>query len=239
MPNTVLTILLVEDNPDDAYLICDHLAEAVPPICRVHQAATLREAVQLLQTTQFDVVLLDLSLPDAHGIETVQRIQSAAAALPVVVLTGLKDEAVALQAVSAGAQDYLIKGQVDGLGLARAIRYAIERKQAQQALYQVNALLTERVAELERRHTELPLLNDMGDGLQVSHAVAEVGHVPLSAREKEVLALLVQGQAAREIAETLYISYATVRNHLYTILRKHGVHSQRQAVKLALERRLV
>jgi len=64
-------------------------------------------------------------------------------------------------------------------------------------------------------------------------------YAPLSAREKEVLSLLVQGKAAREIAETLYISYATVRNHLHTILRKLGVHSQRQAVKLALERHLV
>jgi DNA-binding CsgD family transcriptional regulator len=63
--------------------------------------------------------------------------------------------------------------------------------------------------------------------------------VPLSAREKEVLALLVQGRATREIADTLCISYATVRNHLHTILRKLGVHNQRQAVKLALERHLV
>jgi PAS domain S-box-containing protein len=67
----------------------------------------------------------------------------------------------------------------------------------------------------------------------------ELCYAPLSAREKEVLALLVQGQAAREIADTLCISYATVRNHLHTILRKLGVHSQRQVVKLALERHLV
>ena len=90
--------------------------------------------LERLKGARFDAVLLDLSLPDGHGVETVTRVHEAAPSQPIVVLTGLDDDEVAIQAVRTGAQDYLIKGQIDGPLLVRAIRYAIERKRAQETL---------------------------------------------------------------------------------------------------------
>jgi diguanylate cyclase (GGDEF)-like protein len=177
MRKTLLHALLVEDNPTDAALICERLTAVLALTCRVQHVTQLHEALQCLQTAHFDVVLLDLSLPDAHGVETVQKMHAAAADTPVVVLTGFHDEDVALQAVSAGAQDYLCKDHVDGHGLVRAMRYAIERKRTAEALSRVNEQLAQRVAELERRNTEITLLNDMGELLQASQTVAEASQV--------------------------------------------------------------
>jgi sigma-B regulation protein RsbU (phosphoserine phosphatase) len=121
-------ILLVEDNPGDARLLRFTLQEAESLRFDLVHAARLSEALDAVRQGPADVVLLDLSLPDAHGMETVTRMLDAAPAVPIIVLTGLTDETVAVQAVQAGAQDYLVKGSVDGGTLARAIRYAMERK---------------------------------------------------------------------------------------------------------------
>jgi phosphoserine phosphatase RsbU/P len=121
-------ILLVEDNPGDARLLRLTLQEAESLRFDLGHAARLSEALDAVREGPPDVVLLDLSLPDAHGMETVTRMLDAAPAVPIIVLTGLTDETVAVQAVQAGAQDYLVKGSVDGGTLARAIRYAMERK---------------------------------------------------------------------------------------------------------------
>jgi sigma-B regulation protein RsbU (phosphoserine phosphatase) len=121
-------ILLVEDNPGDARLLRFTLEEAESLRFDLVHAARLSEALERVKEGPADVVLLDLSLPDAHGMETVTRMLQAAPAVPIIVLTGLTDETVAVQAVQAGAQDYLVKGSVDGGTLARAIRYAMERK---------------------------------------------------------------------------------------------------------------
>ena len=133
-----MKILLVEDNPGDAYLIKAlfqeaHEAGQVEEIQLSH-AATLSSALELVDSENFDAVLLDLSLPDAHGRETFLRMQEGAPDLPIVALTGLDDEALAQDLVAAGAQDYLVKGQADGRLLARALRYAIERKRAEEKL---------------------------------------------------------------------------------------------------------
>jgi len=126
------TVLLVEDNPGDAALMRDLLAELAEPPEVLH-AARLSDAVALLATARVDVVLLDLSLPDARGLATVERVHRAAPHLPVVVLTGLDDEALALRAVQAGAQDYLVKGAVTAPGLRRALRHARERQRLVEA----------------------------------------------------------------------------------------------------------
>jgi signal transduction histidine kinase len=121
-------ILLVEDNPGDARLLRETLREAHSlPFHLVH-ASRLSEALELVAAQAPEVVLLDLSLPDAHGMDTVGRMLRAAPEVPIIVLTGLADETIAVQAVQSGAQDYLVKGTVEGGTLARAIRYAIERK---------------------------------------------------------------------------------------------------------------
>ncbi|HEX6370819.1 MAG TPA: hybrid sensor histidine kinase/response regulator [Longimicrobium sp.] len=128
MTDGPVRILLVEDNPGDARLLRFTLAEAESLRFDLVHAARLSEALDAIGTAPADVVLLDLSLPDAHGMETVTRMLQAAPDVPIIVLTGLTDETVAVQAVQAGAQDYLVKGSVDGGTLARAIRYAMERK---------------------------------------------------------------------------------------------------------------
>ena len=121
-------ILLVEDNPGDARLLRYTLQEAESLRFDLVHASRLSEALEQVAGAAFDVVLLDLSLPDGHGMETVTRMLGAAPSVPIIVLTGLADETVAVQAVQAGAQDYLVKGTVEGGTLARAIRYAMERK---------------------------------------------------------------------------------------------------------------
>jgi len=123
-----LRILLVEDNPGDARLIRETLRDAASLTFELEHAERLEAALPLLAAARTDVVLLDLSLPDAHGLETVTRTLAAAPGVAIVVLTGLDDETVAVQAVQAGAQDYLVKGQVEPGMLSRALRYAMERK---------------------------------------------------------------------------------------------------------------
>jgi diguanylate cyclase (GGDEF)-like protein len=128
------TVLLVEDNPGDARLLRELLADATPASFDIVHASCLKTALQLVQTSSPDVVLLDLSLPDAQGLETFERIFEQAPELPIVVLTGLEDDELALRAVQKGAQDYLVKGQVSTPLLVRAVRYAVERQRMQAAL---------------------------------------------------------------------------------------------------------
>jgi two-component system, cell cycle sensor histidine kinase and response regulator CckA len=125
-------ILLIEDNPGDAVLISEMLSGINN--YALTQADRLSSGLQLLRQNSFNVVLLDLGLPDSSGIETFRRVQSERPEAPVIVLTGLTDEEIAVQAISQGAQDFLVKGRIDGELLTRAIRYAVERKRAQQLL---------------------------------------------------------------------------------------------------------
>jgi len=130
-------LLLVEDNPGDARLLREMLIEAGAHKTELTQAENMSEAEKLLAERLFDIVLIDLGLPDAQGLEAVRRARAAAPRLPLVVLTGLDDESLAAQALQEGAQDYLIKGQIETRGLLRALRYAIERKAMEEALFVV------------------------------------------------------------------------------------------------------
>lgn len=128
MEDDVLHLLLVEDNPGDARLLRELLREADSFRHRLTHVGRLEEARATLLGDPADVLLLDLSLPDGHGMETVTKMVASAPDTPIIVLTGLDDERTALRAVQAGAQDYLVKGQVTGAVLSRSIRYARERK---------------------------------------------------------------------------------------------------------------
>jgi diguanylate cyclase (GGDEF)-like protein/PAS domain S-box-containing protein len=130
-------LLLVEDNPGDARLLREMLDEAGAHKTEMTQAESMREAEKHLSRSAFDIVLLDLGLPDAQGLEAVRRARAVAPRVPLVVLTGLDDESVAALALKEGAQDYLIKGQIETRGLLRALRYAIERKTMEEALFVV------------------------------------------------------------------------------------------------------
>ncbi len=129
-PRQPIHVLLVEDNPTDVLLAKEALAEQ--PHFEVVVAGRLSEALELLNARRFDVVLLDLGLPDSQGLEAL-RLHQSNPTVPVIVMTGRDDEELALQALHAGAQDYLVKSQLpDGL-LGRSIRYAIERQRAEES----------------------------------------------------------------------------------------------------------
>ena len=126
--------LLVEDNPGDARLVRELLADAATAQVEIAVVATLGQALERLAERAPDVLLLDLSLPDSQGLETVSRARAAAPSIPILVLTGLNDEEVGIAAVREGAQDFLVKGRITGDALLRVMRYAIERKQAEERI---------------------------------------------------------------------------------------------------------
>jgi PAS domain S-box-containing protein len=129
-----IKVLLVEDNPGDALLLRQVVAEIAAPRFVWVTVDQLGEALRRVREEPFDVILLDLSLPDSHGFDTFLKAYAQAADVPIVVLTGLDDAEMAVKTVQAGAQDYLVKGQLDGHVVVRAIRYAIERCRSIQAL---------------------------------------------------------------------------------------------------------
>lgn len=122
-----IRILLVEDNPGDARLLQEYLTDEGRFSFEICQVDRLGGALELLAHDEYDVMLLDLSLPDSQGLDTVRLAHASAPGLPIVILTGLDDETQAIRAVQEGAQDYLVKGRVDGNLLGRSMRYAIER----------------------------------------------------------------------------------------------------------------
>ncbi|MBI3807243.1 MAG: GGDEF domain-containing response regulator [Nitrospirae bacterium] len=130
----MIKVLLIEDNDVDAELTQDLLSEWSMEEFQITRAKTLAEGFLFLSRERFDAVLLDLSLPDTFGLPTVRQVHAMNPTVPVVVLSGVTDQSLALQAVQQGAQDYLVKGQGHPELLARAIRYAIERKRAEEHL---------------------------------------------------------------------------------------------------------
>lgn len=127
-------VLLIEDNEDDAELIREALTEHSSHAFTLHWADRLETGVSKLAESHVDAVLVDLSLPDSQGLETLDRVRVEAREAPVIVLTGLDSETVAEKALLQGAQDYLVKGRLTGDALRRAIRYAMGRHRVEQAL---------------------------------------------------------------------------------------------------------
>ncbi|MBU0710606.1 response regulator [bacterium] len=124
-----IRVLLIEDNPGDARLIKEALSEAGDMQFELEWIDRLTPGLERLATGEFDVILLDLNLPDRpfHGLETLREVRGKAPDMPIVVLTGLNDEKTGLGAIKAGAQDYLVKDQLNSELLLRTLRYAIER----------------------------------------------------------------------------------------------------------------
>ena len=217
MPNDEpIGILLVEDNPGDARLVEVLLSDAdLSGSFNIVHAATLGEALERLEESNSEVILLDLSLPDSSGLETVNRMRAAASEMPIVVLSGQDDEQIALQTLKNGAEDYLVKGRGDGELVARSVRYSIERKSAEVTLRQREKRLEELVGKLitaqeeERRRVAYEVHDGLAQMLAAAHhrlqAFAE-RHAPASEASKEdldrVLRLVRQtvGEARRVIA---------------------------------------
>ncbi|MER7922704.1 fused response regulator/phosphatase [Streptomyces sp. NPDC096057] len=158
-------VLLVEDDAGDALLVEELVADSALKI-RLQWVRSMAEAAEVLAVDVPDCVLLDLHLPDAQGLEALSQVRSRAERAAVVVLTGLAEEETGLAAVAAGAQDYLVKGRVEPGLFGRAVRYAIQRKQAERAAValQASRMQAQENARLERGLLPRPLLR--GEGVE-------------------------------------------------------------------------
>jgi PAS domain S-box-containing protein len=139
MSSDQMRVLLVEDDPDDILLVKDALAEVSLGKIRLEYTGRLSRGLIELSSHPYDVVLLDLNLPDSRGLETLKTVIKSYPKVPVVVLSGLADDVTTTEAVRRGAQDYLVKGDLNGPMLMRVLRYAIERKQAEAVLRESEA----------------------------------------------------------------------------------------------------
>ncbi len=154
MSSEPIKVLLVEDNLGDARLMYENLEEALPEEFRMTHVRRLSEALEYLWEETCNVVLLDLGLPDSHGIDTLVMTRAQAPGVPIVVMTGFQDEALAGEALKSGAQDYLVKGEVDSKLLVRSLRYAIVRKATEEALIR-HGIAFARAEELQRSRQRL------------------------------------------------------------------------------------
>ncbi|OZM84164.1 PP2C family protein-serine/threonine phosphatase [Pseudonocardia sp. MH-G8] len=159
VPAAPRSVLLVEDDPGDAFLVQELLAE-VDPALRVVVSESVADVVTGDLLRRSDCVLLDLNLPGTHGLDGLRQILRAHGTAAVCVLTGLDDEHLGMAAVAAGAQDYLVKGKVDGQVLIRAVRYAVERRRAETSLLRLREeeLAAAESVRLERGLLPSPLL---------------------------------------------------------------------------------
>lgn len=201
------TVLLIEDNPGDARLVQEALTEAAATSVALQSFTVIRverlsDGLRKMDEHPVDVVLLDLTLPDGQGLDLLSSVQKQAPQVPVLILTGLDDEAIAIRAIQVGAQDYLIKGRSDNFRLARALLYAIERKQS--------LALADRVRQLER---ELHALEQLSATVPTSVTAKSFGMLPVReqwperfdqfvARYSHILDMAMEEQAFRVSHQT-------------------------------------
>ncbi len=150
-------VLLIEDNAGDASLLTGQLMRDPLTRWEITHEQQLKDGLLELASRPFDVVLLDLSLPDSAGLDTLTHVLAAAPETPVVVLTGLEDAAVGVEAVRKGAQDYLVKDQISGRALVRAVQYALERKRANEERECLVRRLQEALANIKSLRGLLPI----------------------------------------------------------------------------------
>ncbi len=199
MSTGAVKVLLVEDSPSDAVLLQESLNTPGNGRFEITLVERLEDGLAQLRQTRFDVLLLDLSLPDSAGRETFLRARQAAPQVPIIVMTSLADETLALDALRHGIQDYLIKGQAYGRQTSRAIRYAIERQQMEAALQRERDQLEARVRE---RTTELTEANRALHSEMSRRQEAETAHLQVLRRLQEAEET-ERGRISRELHDRL------------------------------------
>ncbi len=197
-----IRVLLIEDNPDDIFLFNEILAESGELVrFKVESARRLERGIERLNLGGLDIVVLDLSLPDARGLDALVRLQMYMDETPVVVLTAFNDESLAIETLSKGAQDYLVKGQVNRPILLKTLRYAMERHQIRRKLQAVSQELREtnqRLAQLVLMDPLTELLNRRGMQDALSRQVRWIER-----GESELLALLLDIDNFKQVNDTL------------------------------------
>jgi diguanylate cyclase (GGDEF)-like protein/PAS domain S-box-containing protein len=191
---SIKVLLLVEDNLGDARLLREMFNEQGAHNTELIHVECVSEAEKYLESGAVDIIVLDLGLPDAQGMGAVRRTHVAAPRVPLVVLTGLDDELVAAEALQEGAQDYLIKGQIDARGLLRSLRYAVERKVAEEALF------------LEKERAQVTL-NSIGDAVVCTDISGNISFLNLIA--EKMTGWSSEDAAGRPMAEVFRILDAT------------------------------
>ncbi|MBF0479128.1 MAG: response regulator [Candidatus Omnitrophica bacterium] len=131
MSRNEIKVLVVEDNPADFRLVSEMLTESVSPFFTIFHANLVDEAIKILRKDKFDIILLDINLPDSRGLEGLEKITLQEQGIPIIVLTGLNDQDVGLQAIQRQASDYLIKGEINRNLLVRSILYSVERREGE------------------------------------------------------------------------------------------------------------
>jgi diguanylate cyclase (GGDEF)-like protein/PAS domain S-box-containing protein len=207
---SIKVLLLVEDNPGDTRLLREMFDERDAPKTELTQVGCMRDAEKHLGRDTVDIIVLDLGLPDAQGLQAVKRTRAAAPHVPLVVLTAFDDDSLAAQALQAGAQDYLIKGQIESRGLFRALRYAIERKNMEDALF----------VEKERAQV---ILNSLGDAVICTDRSGNITFLNLAA--ENLCGWSRQQAAGRPMRETFRLLDAsnreTIPNPMQTAIGKN------------------
>ena len=249
-----IRLLLVEDNAGDVRLFAETIKEARAFQFELVHRPTIDTALAFLTEATPDMIVLDLGLPDGGGVEAIHKVQRAAANVPLVVLTGLDDEAAAIQALHAGAQDYLIKGQMSTSLLVRALRYAFERHGMQMALRKESTIdeltglanrrgflmLAEQHAMLARRTNEsfvvafidmdrLKPINDTLGHQAGDAAIAEIADVLRTCfRDSDILGRLGGDEFALLMPATAENREEVIRHRLQQELDKRNAQPDRR-----------
>ncbi|MDJ0746158.1 MAG: response regulator [Xenococcaceae cyanobacterium MO_167.B27] len=199
MNTQAIDVLLVEDNAGDAFLLEKQLKQANMIQFNLSHVSYLEQAIAKIAQQSFDIILLDLILPDSKGIETFLKIQDINPHIPIILLTGMNDNELAIEVVRQGAQDYLIKGQTSGELMVKAIRYAIERKQNQEKLEQ-NILELEGFSYMVSHDLCNPLTNIKGiSSLLYQKYTKDQSNEKEKEKEKEYIEYILNSCSRMEI----------------------------------------
>lgn len=207
MSDNSLKVLLIEDNPGDAFLMKFYLGESSSPTFETFHAETIKQAYELLDQYSFDIILQDLNLPDSHGIDSIKNLLEKFPGNLVLVLTGLTDEEVGLETVRYGAQDFLVKGKFDGKVLITSLMFAYER-------FKLNNKLSKIQEETDLRKTRLHNLQRFLE-IGITEIHKNEDKVFLSTYAKQMLTINANGNFfPKEEFATFFLNFPDLNNIL-------------------------